>query len=111
MSSVVYIDDEPLLCDAIELMLIGNGIETCAFSDPIEALAYLERTRVHVVVCDYRMPILDGLELRARLTRDVPFYLVSGELDVTGAPGIAGVLHKPFLLSHLLEIVRKHVPA
>jgi CheY-like chemotaxis protein len=107
---VVYIDDEPLLCKAIHKLLTASDIPVTTFVDPTEALAYLAANPVDVVICDYRMPSLSGLDVLARLPRPIPFYLVSGELEVVQPRGALGVLDKPFSLPRLLDIVLQHVP-
>ena len=77
-------------------------------------LAFLQANPVAVVLCDYRMPRMNALELLQRLERDLPFYIVSGELDVgrlvAGNPRVAGVLTKPFPAEQMLALVRGHLP-
>lgn len=113
-ATVVYIDDEPLLCRATEAILGRSGVAVVTFTDPLAGLAFLQTNPVALVLCDYRMPRMNALELRQRLTRAVPFYIVSGELDVArlvaGDPRITGVLTKPFPAEHMLELVRAHLP-
>jgi len=115
IGAVVYIDDEPALCRAtrmvFELMEIPVPIET--FTDPFAALEFIRIQHVLLVICDYRMPGLSGLELLERIERDIPFYVVSGDLDVTrwtdGNPRVTGVLAKPYRPERLLEIVHAHL--
>ena len=111
---VVYIDDEPLLCRATEAIPGYSGIAVTTFTDPLAGLAFLQANPVAVVLCDYRMPRMTALELLQRLERDLPFYIVSGELDVgrlvAGNPRVAGVLTKPFPAEQMLALVRGHLP-
>lgn len=111
MSCVVYIDDEPLLCKAMRSLLSGATVDVVTFVDPHEALVYLAEHPVDLVICDYRMPGLSGLDVLAQLPRPIPFYLVSGELEAPQPEGVLGVLDKPFPIAKLLEIVRRHLPA
>ena len=114
-ATVVYIDDEPALCRAtkmvFELMAIPAAVET--FTDPFAALEFIRANDVLLVICDYRMPKLGGLELLERIERDIPFYVVSGDLDVSRwtdeNPRVTGVLTKPYNLERLSEIVRSHL--
>lgn len=110
---VVYIDDEPLLCRATEAILGRSGIAVATFTDPLAGLAFVEANPVALVLCDYRMPRMSALELLQRLTRAVPFYIVSGELDVArlaaSNPRVTGVLNKPFPAEDLLDLARAHV--
>lgn len=107
---VVYIDDEVALCRVFEMVLGARGVPIVAFTDPAAAVAYLNAHDVMVVFCDLRMPTMSGLDVLARLTRPVPFYLISGDLTAssTTAPGVTGTLAKPFPAERLIEIVDRH---
>lgn len=108
---VVYIDDEPALCRVFEMILGARGVPIVTFTDPVAAVAYLQTHDAAVVFCDYRMRALSGLEVLERMGRPTPFYLVSGNLDVgaaANAPGVTGVLEKPFPAEDLIAIVARH---
>lgn len=109
MKPVVYIDDEPMLCRAIKMVFATAAIPVETFSDPAEALRFLADHEVAVVICDYRMPGLSGLDVLEKLPRPVPYYLVTGELEIPAPDGVVEVLEKPFPLQRLVEIARKHL--
>lgn len=110
--AVVYIDDEPSLCRVFEMVLGSRNVPIATFTDAEAAIRYLEENGAAVVFCDYRMPKMTGIDVLSKLTRSMPFYMVSGDLDSGGcaeAPGVTGVLAKPFCAEELLEIVARHV--
>ncbi len=112
--TVVFIDDEAGLCSSFRLLARRAGLEAVTFTDPRDAIEYLGDHDVAVIVCDYRMPELDGLKVLAQLRAPVPFYLASGDLGVerfASHPGVTGVLPKPFALRELVEMLRAHVDA
>lgn len=109
MRSVVYIDDELMLCRAIKMVFTSAEIPIETFMDPAEALRFLADHEVAVVICDYRMPGMSGLDVLARLPRSVPYYLITGELELAAPEGVIAVLEKPFPLQRLVEIARKHL--
>lgn len=115
MSLFVYIDDEEMLGRVFARVIKGLGVPVKTFTDPVEAVAFIEANEVSLVICDYLMPKLDGLEVLERITRDVPFILVSGDLvgsQVTAAnPRITRVLAKPFRPEDLLGVLRLYVPS
>ena len=76
---VVYIDDEPRLCRAFELVLRSHAFDVVTFVDSTAALEYLKEHERSSSSCDYRMAGLDGLGVLAGAP-PVPFYLVSGDL-------------------------------
>lgn len=98
-----------MICRASSLALHTLGREIVTFTDPQKALDYLTAAPESpcVVVCDYRMPGLTGLEVLERLPRQVPFVLMSGDLyDVDdGDRRVAAFLAKPLRPDELLEAV------
>jgi DNA-binding response OmpR family regulator len=110
---VVYLDDEPLLCRAFEAVLKRSGYAVVTFTDPFDAIAFVNANIVALVFCDYRMPKLNGLEVVGRITTEAPIYMVSGDFEVERRlrddGRIAGMLPKPFRAEEVLAIVRVHV--
>ena len=82
MISVLYVDDEPGLVALLRHYLQETGeFEVVTAGSGTEALALLERFRVDVVVSDYQMPGMNGIELLRECRRrfgDLPFILFTG---------------------------------
>ncbi|MGB2728025.1 MAG: response regulator [Halobacteriota archaeon] len=84
---ILHVDDEPADLEITRLFLKreeGNaGFEISGVLSAEEALAKLERDQDHfdVIISDYRMPVMDGLEFLEEVRRTVggvPFILFSG---------------------------------
>ena len=61
---VMIVDDESLALSRLERLLKENGVEDItAFSNPIEALKEITKTKFDVVFLDISMPNITGLEL------------------------------------------------
>jgi two-component system response regulator RpfG len=78
---------------------IGPGVHTADFGNPVEALRWSEAHATDLVLLDYRMPDMDGLEFARRFRRslsrrDVPIVLISvvGDEPVRQAALEAGVI-------------------
>ena len=71
---VVVVDDDPMVLQALRAYLNEDErIEVLrTFNSARQAVAFLQRYRVHVLITDVRMPGMDGLELLAAVRRDVP---------------------------------------
>ncbi len=114
--SILVVDDDPSLRDAISLILESAGHHVVLAASGPEALTELERQRFNLVISDLRMDPMDGLELLARIRAvnpQLPVLLMTAFGDVDKAVsamrgGACEFLMKPFESSVLLENVRRY---
>lgn len=75
--TVLLVDDEPENLRALSEILEDMGLGVIAYQDARAALAKLrEGTRVDLVITDYLMPGMDGIELLSELRRLMPSVTV-----------------------------------
>ena len=118
--SVVVVDDmavsRGLITHALDWMNILN-YRTCA--DPLEALEMISHRPAHLVISDYYMPSMDGLQLLERI-RSMPvlsrtgFILVTGKIDQSivsrgKSMGLNNLIVKPFTKEKMKECIEKVV--
>ncbi len=107
MATVLVVDDDPTTCRFMRLSLERDGfavIEAHTGNDALLALSRAGSPAVDVVVTDYRLPGVSGLELVSVATRmdaTIPCIMVTGstELDVATqamSNGAVAYLVKPF---------------
>jgi CheY-like chemotaxis protein len=87
--SIVIVDDERSYAELIAQMIADNlDCTVYAFTRPMEALGGLTKISAGVVVTDYSMPQMNGIEFIKRASRIAPsaaFILISGDdLDPLG---------------------------
>jgi sigma-B regulation protein RsbU (phosphoserine phosphatase) len=81
MASILTIDDEAGIRQNISAYLEDCGYRTLDAADGIEGMEIFHRESPDVVLCDLRMPGMDGLEVLARIrdeSPDTPVIVVSG---------------------------------
>lgn len=115
---IYVVDDEPMLLELASVILEPQGYAVKTFRDPELALEAFNRgtPRPEVVVTDYAMHSLNGMQLVERFRRVDPrvkILLVSGTVgadvfrDSPAKPD--GFLAKPYQAHQLIEAVRSLV--
>lgn len=70
---ILIVDDEEIILAALQEILRRAGYEAVTFTDPLAAVAELQRRQFCVVITDQTMPGLSGLELLAEARKAQPF--------------------------------------
>jgi len=114
---VVVVDDEPRMAAAIAMALgrAGHDCETCAGGEA--AIGVVEARGADVVVTDWRMPGMDGVELMRRLHARwpaLPVILVTAHASVPSAvaamrEGAFDYVAKPFDNDELRALVQRAI--
>ena len=115
---VLVVDDEPLVCDALKMMLSFDGHEVETTGSGAEALAMLDKDAFDIVITDFEMPQMKGDELAAAIKARSPQQAVvmitayAEMLHASGKPlpGVDHLISKPFLLENLREAIAKVSP-
>ncbi len=104
---VLIVDDQQEMRSMIKGMLIEMGItQTFEASDGKEALSFSDAAldMVDVVICDWNMPKLSGVEFLRQMrsvSPEMPFLMITGRSDVDSvaeakASGVTAYIRKPF---------------
>ena len=110
---VLFADDEAGLAAIVQRLLMLEGFDVTICSGGEEAVAKFDPDDHDLVLTDYGMPDLTGLQVAAAVRRrspTTPVMLVTGwgsDLDSNAPPpGVTAVIGKPFRLGTLVEAVR-----
>ncbi len=82
-TTILVVDDEPMVREVVARYIELDGHRVHEASDGDEALAWLERNRPDLVVLDVMLPGVDGLTILRRLREDgdVPVVLLTARTD------------------------------
>ena len=114
--TVLFVDDETALLDAIATVLRKEPYRVLKASSGAEALAVLRSTPVDVVVSDERMACMRGTELLAKIRLEYPTIvriMLTGEVSLATtaaaieAGGLYRLLGKPLDPSDLKATLRQ----
>ena len=107
MQSILVVDDDPAIRDALAFLLKEEGYVVHTAPDGLAALAVVARDSPDLVITDLYMPGLDGSGLIVRLRSeqpDLPIIVVSAGIRVSPPDGVP-FFAKPFDSDHLLVTV------
>jgi putative two-component system response regulator len=112
----LIVDDDPVVREMLLNFLNVHGIEAIVCGNGIEALGLLEAHKPRLIISDWEMPGLDGLEfcrrVRARVGADHVHFIMltvhTGTEQLTRAfdAGVDDFLAKPFNDAELMARIR-----
>ncbi|WP_251205788.1 response regulator transcription factor [Acetatifactor aquisgranensis] len=112
---VLVVDDDPTICQCLQQLIdweeIGCGKPLCAHNGA-DALAMMEETCPDIVVCDIKMPVMDGKELCRLIYEKYPaihVFFVSAYEDFATAQIAIRYHVKGYVLKPLDKETLKHL--
>lgn len=114
MSNILIIDDEKAIRKTLGEILSYEGYKIDEAADGEEGLKKFREKNYDVVLCDIKMPRIDGIEFLDRvneINRDVPVIMISGHGTIETAveavkKGAYDYVSKPPDLNRLLITIR-----
>jgi DNA-binding NtrC family response regulator len=110
---VLVVDDEKTVCNSCKKILTQEGYNVDIALSGEEALNKAKENGFHVLIADWKMPEIDGLEVARRIKKENPKIAV---VLITGYPsvetsieamrsGVADYVPKPFTPGELSDAV------
>src|SRR5436190_3985811 len=113
--TILVADDESHILHVVSLKLRNAGFKVVTARDGQEAFELAQQEKPDLIITDYHMPQLSGLELCRKLkqdeaTQNIPAIMLTArgyhlEPHETQKSGILRMLSKPFSPRHLLATV------
>jgi len=119
---ILVIDDEELITKSLLKLLNTEGYNTTVVRSGKEAIDKVKETGFDLIICDVRMPEMDGIEtikdiriyLKKLDKKPIPEILITGYADkekYEEAIGlkVADYIYKPFDREDFLKIVKRTI--
>ena len=119
MPSILIVEDEPKMRRLLEMNLADQGFTTHAAGDAEAGLKLLNSEKIDLVVTDFKLPGMNGLDfLQAikRVNAALPVVIMTAYGSVESAVeamkvGASDYVLKPFSLAEMVMVVRKELDA
>lgn len=116
MAYILVIEDSQEILENIVEILTLEQFEVDSARNGVEGLALIQQRHPDLILCDVRMPHLDGFGVLAALqdnpaTAKIPFFFLTATADKESiksglAQGATGYLTKPFMPTELLTRIQ-----
>lgn len=113
---ILIIEDDPTICELLELFLTSNGFSTAFANDGYEWLLQFEKEHPSLVLLDLMMPNLDGIQTCGKIRKisNVPIIFMScnkDSRDIVEGLNVGGddYVTKPFKMEELLARIRSNL--
>ena len=111
---ILIIDDERAIRNSLKEILMDEGYEADVAEDGATGCEMAEKEKYGVILCDIKMPNMDGVEVLTRLTEsgnDAAIVMISGHGDIDTAvecikKGAFDFIQKPLDLNRILITIK-----
>ena len=117
MAQIAVLDDKEILRDSLTEALSREDHTVTAFADPVEAMPELRSGQFDVVLCDLKMPRMDGLSVIRELRGqgcETPIIMMTAYASVATAVeamkiGAIDYIQKPFEADAVVALVERAI--
>jgi len=112
---LLVVDDEPIVGKRLQQVFGKMGLTVETFTNPLPAVAAMEKTPFDIVVTDLKMEGLDGIEVLNRakaLNPEARVIIITGyaqpeTADEAYDKGVFDFIAKPFRLDELKQVITR----
>jgi two-component system chemotaxis response regulator CheY len=119
--TIMVIDDSDSLRQVVGIALKSAGYDVTEAQDGAQALAKLEKERVHLAICDVNMPVMDGISFVKEVKKHpklkfLPIIMLTTESRESRKregqmAGAKAWVVKPFRPEQIIHAVSRLMPA
>ncbi len=114
-TSILLLDDEPIVSKRLQPVLEKRGYEVESFNDSTRAMQRIHERTFDIVVTDLKMEGIDGMQFLTKvkeLSQRTEVIVITGFATMDTAKesmkkGVFDFLAKPFSLSEIQDVIQK----
>ena len=115
MKKILVVDDDSYICDLLKKYLTRNGYEADGVYKAKEAIAKIIQSDYDLVLCDFRLPDMDGMEVLKEVktkNENIPVIIMTAYAEIRTAvkaikAGAYDYVTKPIQQEEILAIIEK----
>lgn len=110
--NILYVDDDELNLELLREILIASNFNVYTTSNGYECLKYIHENSVDILICDYKMPDINGLEIieqAKKIKPTIKCILLSGFIEnelLLYKNIVDAFMNKPWKKSELLKVIQ-----
>jgi len=114
---ILVVDDDPMVCETIEMMLCVDGHQVTTATTGKKALATFDKEEFDLVITDFALQEMSGHHLASVMksrSPNLPVIMITAYADMLAGerliPSVDLLLRKPCTLNKLREALGKVLP-
>jgi two-component system response regulator HydG len=117
MKKILIVDDDVDICTLLSKFLSRHNFEVQSSHTGTQAIEYLKKNKVDLVLCDFRLGDMDGSQVLTKVKElypEIPVIIITGYSDIKIAVNVikAGAydyVTKPLLPDEILHTIKKAI--
>lgn len=113
---IIVIDDDQTVANALEMLLKMSGYDVITAETAEIGLGLMSDMMPNLIICDYKLPMMNGLEFASHLEisypeKDIPILLTTGAdiSQLENVPCTVTLIQKPFDVSQILSTIAEQL--
>jgi CheY-like chemotaxis protein len=114
---ILVVDDEPLVCDAVKMMLGFDGHQATSVNRGKDALELLRTGEFDLVITDFAMPEMQGNELASLIKAqrpNLPVVMITAYAEMLDSKkdaleAVDCLVSKPFMMADLRRAISEAI--
>jgi DNA-binding response OmpR family regulator len=117
--TVLVIDDDTMIRSLLQNALAGKGFKVFTAAGGLDGLDIAKAEEIDVILLDWMMPEMDGMEVLAELKRNsntmhIPVFMLTGkedskDIELAISKGAVDYIVKPFKSYEVPDMVQKYL--